>query len=207
MSEISLGISINLPTEFGELAFRCIEGSTANGVVVSSVKPPRLPIPVRIHSSCVIGESLLTQDCDCRSQLWHSIAYIYRHGGHVVYVYDEGRGAGLAFKFRAMKLQQRLGIDTAAAFVYLGQPPDIRDYAIATEVVAQIVGSHAVALLTNNPRKIEALEAAGVNVAERVPLVVPESQAARYYFEEKVRVLGHLPEGPTGASPSIPIPT
>ena len=129
-----------------------------------------------------------------RHGLRHSIAYLSRNGGHLLYLYDEGRGAGLATKFKAIALQQARDIDTVTAFAELGVAPDPRDFSVAADVIAAIVGTRPVELLTNNPRKLAAFADAGINLVGRISLVVPETAQAKRYLKEKMRVLGHLPE-------------
>ena len=175
------------------MLFRYVESSRERGVIVSSLNSWSKFVPVRVHSSCIFSETLSATDCDCRSQLESSMAYIAQHGGHIVYLYDEGRGTGLANKFRAVELQIQNGWDTATAFAELGLPKDPRDFAVAAAAVLQMVSDQPVGLLTNNPRKVRALSAFGVNVVRRIPLVVPESLEARRYLLEKINVLGHLP--------------
>ena len=193
-AEFSLSEPIETRTRTGTFLLRHLTSGATVGVLASSAREPTGPTPVRIHSSCLFSETLSATDCDCDSQLRHAMAYLSRHGGHLVYLYDEGRGTGLATKFRAIALQQEHDLDTAAAFTKLGVAPDPRDFTIAAEVIASVVGDRPVALLTNNPRKLAAFAAAGVTVVERVSLVVPETDRARRYVAEKMRVLGHLPE-------------
>jgi GTP cyclohydrolase II len=193
-SEFSLSAPIEAETREGRFHFRHLRADGQVGVLASSLREPTGPTPVRVHSSCLFSETLSTQDCDCESQLRHSISYLSRNGGHLVYLYDEGRGAGLAAKFRAIALQQTRDIDTAAAFAELGMAPDPRDFTVGADVIASVVGSRPVELLTNNPRKLAAFTDAGINLVGRISLVVPETSQARLYLSEKMRVLGHLPE-------------
>ncbi len=194
--EFSLSEQIEVETREGRFHLRHLSSAVGPaGVLMTSPREPAGPVPVRIHSSCLFGESLSATDCDCESQLRQAKMHLAHYGGHLVYLHDEGRGTGLATKFRAIGLQQAHGIDTAAAFTRLGIAPDPRDFLLAADVVASLVGSRPVVVLTNNPRKLEALADAGVTVAGRLALV-PEAGPARRYLEEKIRVLGHLPERP-----------
>ncbi len=193
-SEFSLSAPIETETRDGRFTFRHLRSGDQVGVLATATREPTGPTPVRIHSSCLFSETLSTTDCDCESQLRHSMAFLARNGGHLVYLYDEGRGIGLANKFKAIALQQTRGIDTAQAFSELGVAPDPRDFALAADVIASVVGSRPIVLLTNNPRKLAALTEAGVDLAGRISLVVPETAPARRYLDEKMRVLGHLPQ-------------
>lgn len=193
-TEFELSDPIATETRHGPFLLRHLRSAHRTGVVASARREPAGPVPVRVHSSCLFSETLSTLDCDCESQLRHAMAYLSRNGGHLVYLHDEGRGIGLENKFRAIALQRAHDLDTAAAFAELGVAPDPRDFALAADVVAAVVGDRPVELLTNNPRKLAAVTDAGVRLAGRVSLVVPETTRARRYLREKMRVLGHLPE-------------
>jgi len=193
-SEFALSDPIETETNEGRFLLRRLTSDRQVGVVATAMREPSGPMPVRVHSSCLFSETLGATDCDCHSQRRHAMAYLARNGGHLVYLYDEGRGAGLANKFRAITLQQTRGLDTAQAFAELGVAPDPRDFTLAADVVADLAGDRPVDLLTNNPRKLAAFTDAGVTLAGRISLVVPETAPARRYLEEKIRVLGHLPE-------------
>jgi GTP cyclohydrolase II len=139
----------------------------------------------------VFSEALTAIDCDCAEQLYQSLALIAAHSGLVIYVYEEGRGAGLSAKFAAIALQQSEGIDTAEAFRRLGLEADPRAHKFASAVIAHLIGSAPVVLLTNNPHKVEALTECGVNIVSRMPLLPIEGSPADAYLQAKARVLGH----------------
>ena len=149
------------------------------------------PVPVRLHSSCLTGDLLGSLRCDCGSQLHRAIAAIAAAGGGVLlYLAQEGRGIGLANKLRAYALQDR-GFDTIDADEQLGFDADERGYGAATAMLRALdIGR--VVLLTNNPDKVAALEAAGIEVVARQPLRGGETAHNRRYLEAKRDRAGHL---------------
>ncbi len=148
------------------------------------------PLPVRIHSECFTGEVLKSEKCDCAAQLSHAFETFQRQGrGLVIYLRQEGRGIGLANKLRAYALQNA-GADTVDANRLLGLPDDGRRYDAAAAVLHHL-GVGSVRLMTNNPSKIRSLEALGIEVAERVPIVVPKSALAEEYLRAKRDRMGH----------------
>lgn len=148
---------------------------------------------VRVHSECLTGDAFGSRRCDCGDQLELALARIAEEGrGVVVYLRGhEGRGIGLLEKIRAYGLQDQ-GLDTVEANIRLGHPSDLRDYGAAALILADL-GVQALRLLTNNPAKCAALEAAGIAVAERVPAVAPWRPENRGYLRTKRAKLGHLP--------------
>ncbi len=149
------------------------------------------PVLVRLHSQCLTGEAFGSQRCDCAAQLRESMHRVAQAGrGVVVYLRQEGRGIGLANKVRAYALQDA-GYDTVDANLALGFPADARDHAVGAQIV-RALGVQRARLLTNNPAKIRALERAGVEVVERVPLVVGVSPENLAYLQAKRDRLGHL---------------
>lgn len=184
--------AIGLPTEFGTMIVRYVSGFGKSGVVSHFNVPRRQePIQIRIQSSCLFSESLGAIDCDCNDQLRAAIQAMSESFGYVIYTYEEGRGAGLARKIEAIRIQQTEGIDTAGAFQRLGLAADLRDYKFATEVVHQLVGDEDISVLTNDPRKITALKNAGVSVVSSSRLVVVKNDMVRRYLSEKGQALGH----------------
>lgn len=150
--------------------------------------PPPL---LRLHSECLTGDALFSLRCDCGFQLEHSLQRIAAEGrGLLLYLRQEGRGIGLANKIRAYALQD-LGDDTVEANVHLGLPADARDYRAAVALIRQL-GLTRVRLLTNNPRKLEALVEGGVEVLERLPIVCGRNPHNQDYLATKARKLGHL---------------
>jgi 3,4-dihydroxy 2-butanone 4-phosphate synthase/GTP cyclohydrolase II len=145
---------------------------------------------VRVHSECLTGDALGSLRCDCGPQLEASLENVAREGGAVVYLGGhEGRGIGLLAKLSAYQLQDG-GLDTVAANVRQGLPADAREYGAAAAVLADL-GMPRVRLLTNNPAKVNGLAAAGIEVAERVPLIVGRGALNGAYLEAKRDLMGH----------------
>jgi GTP cyclohydrolase II len=176
-----------------------------------SWEPPSPPerVLVRIQSSCLYGEVLGSRDCDCRDQLEKAKDTIADEGaGIIVYLEQEGRGAGLRAKARGYEFVQRnKAVDTFAAYRALGLRPDQRRYDAAVRLLREL-GVTSVRLLTNNPEKLTALEKAGFEV-RREPLVIPPTERTRKYLESKRRH-GHLiervvPPGPSSAGQLLPL--
>lgn len=149
---------------------------------------------VRIHSRCVYGEIFGSVDCDCREQLRRSIAKMRKAGsGVLIYLDQEGRGAGLHAKARGYQLSQRTGMDTFSSYQHLKLPEDSRSYEDAAKLLRKL-RLRRVTLLTNNPAKVQALQVAGITVTLR-PLVVPDlGKHAREYLAAKAR-RGHMISG------------
>jgi len=145
----------------------------------------------RVHSECFTGDVMGSLRCDCGEQLDRSLALIAKEGsGVVVYLRQEGRGIGLLQKLRAYNLQDQ-GYDTVDANLMLGHGADERDYSLAAAILADL-GIESVRLMTNNPLKIQALEAEGVQVVERVPLEPSPNNENRGYLLTKAKRMDHL---------------
>lgn len=186
----------SLPTRWGtfRIAAFQVEGSPAEVVVLRfDVGGEEAPL-VRLHSECLTGDALGSLRCDCGEQLEASLQQIADTGsGLLLYLRQEGRGIGLVNKIRAYALQDQ-GLDTVDANIALGLPVDGRDYSGAVAVLRSL-GIGKVRLLTNNPTKCEALERRGIEVSERVPLVVPPNPTNRGYLQTKATRMGHLLSG------------
>ncbi|ONK10494.1 hypothetical protein [Streptomyces sp. MP131-18] len=138
---------------------------------------------VRIHSSCVFGEALLACDCDCGPQLATALNEINRRGvGLVVYLYQEGRGAGLDLKIRGMERQRLEGVNSYQAYSSLGLPRDLRDYSLAAVAMRDLKVSKNVTLLSNNPTKREAMEKLGYRIVEQVAMSYQVNRRAYSYL-------------------------
>ncbi|MEL7238680.1 MAG: GTP cyclohydrolase II RibA, partial [Planctomycetota bacterium] len=178
-------------TEF--VVFRGSDGLKDQVAIV--VGSPNLAdeVPVRLHSACLTGDLFGSLKCDCGEQLRRAVrSFADNGGGILLYLDQEGRGIGLANKMRAYALQHD-GYDTLDADRLLGYGDDARRYRIAARMLA-LLGVSRVSVLTNNPRKIAALTAFGIEVAGRVALVgTPNPHNARY-LKTKVERAGHLPE-------------
>jgi len=158
-------------------------------LVKMSMSSDKAPL-VRVHSECITGDLFGSTKCDCGEQLEQSLASIAAEGGVLIYLRQEGRGIGLSNKLKAYALQET-GMDTVEANQHLGLPVDGRDYAVAFQML-KALDLDRVRLLTNNPRKIAALEAYGIEVVERLPLHVEASCENRTYLQTKREKLGHL---------------
>jgi len=149
---------------------------------------------VRVHSQCITGDVFHSLRCDCRAQLELALEMVAADGrGIVIYENKEGRGIGLVNKIRAYELQDQ-GADTVEANERLGFDADLRDYELPGGIL-RLLGVSEVRLLSNNPEKIQALERAGVRVAERVPCQPDLVESTTRYLTTKKEKLGHLLEG------------
>jgi GTP cyclohydrolase II len=149
------------------------------------------PPLVRIHSQCLTGDVFGSLRCDCRLQLEMALGKIAAEGaGILLYEQQEGRGIGLMAKLKAYELQDQ-GMDTVEANVELGFAPDCRAYELPAEVL-KLLGVSSVRLMTNNPEKVEAMEAAGITVAERVSAEVETQDTFAGYLKTKQEKMGHI---------------
>jgi len=154
-------------------------------------KPGDVPPIVRIHSQCLTGDVFHSLRCDCRQQLELALATIADAGaGILIYENQEGRGIGLMAKLQAYELQDQ-GLDTIEANVELGYKDDCRVYELPAQILLSL-GVRSVRLITNNPEKVEALEAAGIAVAERISAEVSPEPASARYLKTKQEKMGHL---------------
>jgi GTP cyclohydrolase II len=156
------------------------------------------PVLARVHSECLTGDVMFSQRCDCGAQLEGALKKIAAEGrGILLYLRQEGRGIGLINKMRAYRLQEA-GADTVQANEQLGFKADQRNYALVEPMFKQF-GVKSLRLMTNNPRKIDAMGKLGVDVAERVPLLVNRNAFNQHYLNTKAAKLGHMmtpPEPP-----------
>ena len=149
------------------------------------------PLLVRIHSQCLTGDVFHSLRCDCRAQLELSLGRIAEEGrGLLIYEHKEGRGIGLLNKLRAYELQDH-GADTVEANERLGFEADLRNYRLPADILLYFEVTR-VRLLSNNPKKIQALERAGVQVVERIPCEIPPLESSEAYLRTKKEKLGHL---------------
>lgn len=151
----------------------------------------RKDVPVRIHSECITGDVFGSLRCDCGKQLEYALEYLGKQPYAVLlYLRQEGRGIGLYKKLLAYNLQDQ-GFDTVEANLQLGHQPDERDYQIAALILKDL-GVGSIQLLTNNPHKIKALEEAGIEVVERIPIEVGKTEENLPYLKTKAEKLAHL---------------
>ncbi|MDF7681016.1 GTP cyclohydrolase II [Enterobacteriaceae bacterium ESL0689] len=149
------------------------------------------PVLTRIHSECLTGDALFSLRCDCGFQLEAALSQIAREGrGILVYHRQEGRNIGLLNKIRAYALQDQ-GYDTVEANHYLGFAADERDFTLCADML-KLLDVSQIRLLTNNPKKVEILTAAGINIAERVPLLVGRNDQNSHYLDTKAAKMGHI---------------
>jgi GTP cyclohydrolase II len=154
---------------------------------LSTSEPPLM----RIHSECLTGDVMFSQRCDCGAQLEGALKKIAAEGrGILLYLRQEGRGIGLVNKIRAYRLQEA-GADTVEANLQLGFHADARNYELVQPMLRHF-GIESVRLMTNNPRKIDALTKLGFEVAERVPLLVNRNAFNNNYLNTKQAKLGHM---------------
>jgi GTP cyclohydrolase II len=176
------------PTQI--VAFRASDDGQEHVALVVGAFGGKPPL-VRLHSECLTGDVFGSLKCDCGPQLKEALHIIGQSGGGVLlYLRQEGRGIGLANKIRAYALQDR-GLDTVDANQRLGFADDERDYGHAAAIL-RALGVDTVRLLTNNPSKVEGLEAAGIKVAERVPHHMPANPHNADYLATKRKKSGHL---------------
>jgi GTP cyclohydrolase II len=182
-----------LPTPFATFNLRVYlapDGKEHLAVTLGDLRggPPPL---LRLHSECLTGDALFSLRCDCGFQLEHALQRIAaEQRGVLLYLRQEGRGIGLANKIRAYALQDQ-GHDTVEANTQLGFPPDARDYSVALDMLRDL-GVAEARLMTNNPRKVKALESAGIKVRERVPIECGRNPHNEGYLSTKAGRLGHL---------------
>ena len=149
------------------------------------------PLLIRIHSECLTGDALGSLRCDCGEQLDEALRRISQQGrGAILYLRQEGRGIGLVNKIRAYNLQDE-GADTVEANERLGFGADLRDYSICAPMLNHL-GAKRLHLMTNNPRKIKALEDLGFEIAERKPIQTDSNPHNAQYLSTKAGKLGHL---------------
>ena len=158
-------------------------------------------VAVRVHSECLTSEVLGSLKCDCKEQLEHAQAEVARRGeGVILYLRQEGRGIGLPNKIKAYALQA-LGADTVEANTLLHLPVDARTYDVAAAMLRKL-GVESVALMTNNPSKVDGLRALGVDVARRIPVVIEANPFSADYLEVKRRRMQHELPSDAHASPA-----
>ncbi len=187
---------VDFPSKYGHFRIKAYE-STLDGkchlAVVKGEIAKQENVLVRVHSECLTGDALGSLRCDCGEQLAAALRHIEQEGcGVVLYMRQEGRGIGLANKMRAYALQDQ-GKDTVEANVLLGFAPDLRDYGIGAQILADL-GLTTIRLLTNNPAKRAGLEGHGLKIVERVPLEVHANKFNRRYLTVKKLKMGHLLE-------------
>ena len=186
--------TVDLPTEHGDFKLTMYR-SRVTGLEHLALVKGRVddgePVLVRVHSECFTGDVLGSERCDCGPQLHRAMEMVEKEGrGAILYMRQEGRGIGLAQKLHAYRLQEK-GMDTVEANVALGFAPDLRDYGEGAQMLIDL-GIRKLRLMTNNPCKIAGLEGYGIEITERVPIVIPANAHDRKYLDTKKEKMGHL---------------
>ena len=185
--------NVSMPTVYGDftaVAFReKLTGKHHVALVKCEVEGAE-NVLVRVHSECLTGDVFHSLRCDCGEQLEQALERIAsEEHGVLLYMAQEGRGIGLLNKLRAYELQEN-GYDTVEANLELGFQPDMRDYGIGNQILAEL-GLTTIRILTNNPKKITGIEGFGLEVVEQVPIeTTPNEQNARYLATKRDK-LGH----------------
>lgn len=186
----------DLPTQFGHFSIYGYRNTLDNSEHLAIVKGDPATfhdqsVMVRVHSECLTGDALGSLRCDCRMQLQAALKMIENAGrGVVVYLRQEGRGIGLINKLKAYSLQD-LGLDTVEANEKLGFPADQRNYGVGAQILNDL-GVNQICLVTNNPRKIAGLKGYGIEIVDRVPLLIEATSYNVSYLNTKAKKLGHL---------------
>jgi 3,4-dihydroxy 2-butanone 4-phosphate synthase/GTP cyclohydrolase II len=185
-----------LPTKYGEfivIAYMSTVDADEHVALVKGDISGDEPVLVRVHSECLTGDVFGSLRCDCGAQIDLAMQDIAKEGrGVFLYMRQEGRGIGFHNKLRAYALQDQ-GLDTVEANIALGFEPDLRDYGIGAQILADL-GLHKIRLLTNNPKKVVGLQGYGLEVTETAPLIVSANPYNISYLETKKKKLGHLLE-------------
>jgi 3,4-dihydroxy 2-butanone 4-phosphate synthase/GTP cyclohydrolase II len=183
-----------LPTKYGEftaIAYKSLVDAAEHVALVRGDISNGEPVLVRVHSECLTGDVFGSLRCDCGPQIEMALQSIAKEErGVFLYMRQEGRGIGFHNKLRAYALQDQ-GLDTVEANIALGFAPDLRDYGIGAQILADL-GLHNIRLLTNNPKKVIGLESYGIKIVETVPLIAPSTPYNIRYLETKQKKLGHI---------------
>jgi 3,4-dihydroxy 2-butanone 4-phosphate synthase/GTP cyclohydrolase II len=188
------GQKVQLPTKYGHfelIPFQEKSNKLEHIVLVKGDLKSNDAILTRVHSACATGDLFGSLRCDCGEQLIQSMKNIEKNGsGILVYLQQEGRGIGLMNKIEAYHLQEQ-GMDTVDANTALGFAPDERKYAICAEIL-KTLAVDKIKLMTNNPDKISGLEENGIEITERIPLVIVKNEFNSNYLETKEKRMQHV---------------
>lgn len=191
---VDLVEDVDLPTDYGHFRLKMYKSRVTGLEHLALVKgdvASAESVLVRVHSECFTGDVLASERCDCGHQLHKAMAMIEREGvGAVLYMRQEGRGIGLKNKLHAYRKQEE-GLDTVEANLALGFAPDLRDYGEGAQMLVDL-GISKLRLMTNNPCKIAGLEGYGLEIVERVPIVIAANENDKRYLDTKKEKMGHL---------------
>jgi GTP cyclohydrolase II len=186
----------DLPSRFGHfqvVAFYNNMDGKEHAAFVRGDVTGKENVPVRLHSECLTGDAIGSLRCDCRDQLEKSLKIIGEmEEGILLYLRQEGRGIGFINKIRAYQLQDA-GADTVEANIKLGFRDDERDYAIAAHMLKSLE-TRSIRLMTNNPRKINALTSLGITITDRIPIIIPPNEYNAKYLMTKMTKSHHMLE-------------
>jgi 3,4-dihydroxy 2-butanone 4-phosphate synthase/GTP cyclohydrolase II len=187
-------VAVDLPTKYGNFKMALFEDAITKESHLAAIKgnvKNKKDVLVRVHSSCETGDIFHSLRCDCGYQLEAALKAIEKEGqGVLLYMHQEGRGIGLVNKLKAYHLQEQ-GLDTVEANVALGFPSDLRDYAIAAQILSEL-GIKTINLMTNNPKKIVGLEGYGLKITKRTPVEINPTNANKRYLKTKKEKMGHM---------------
>jgi len=190
-------VTVNIPTVWGEFeahSYRSILDDREDNLHIALTKGDisgEKTVLVRVHSECLTGDVFGSLRCDCGNQLHEAMNMISGEGaGVLLYMRQEGRGIGISEKLKAYKLQDE-GMDTVDANIALGWEPDMRDYGIGAQILFDL-GVRRLRLLTNNPKKLVGLQGYGLEITERIPLIIEPNRYNRFYLDTKELKMGHM---------------
>lgn len=187
-------VAVKLPTKYGDFQAQAYEDLLTGDIHLALIKGKvsgKKNVLVRVHSECLTGDVFGSLRCDCGEQLAKALEKIEFSGeGVLLYMRQEGRGIGLRDKLRAYQLQEE-GADTVEANELLGYAPDLRDYGVGAQILADL-GLSSIRLMTNNPAKVVGLEGYGLKITERLPLEVAANCHNQKYLKTKTAKMGHI---------------